>query len=120
MTTLAQDLAYLAREAFSFSLEVNPHAPPHSKIDEHLFEVDADDWLSPEQREEAYRTGRFISAQVYPCGSVGFFLFLGTDAAALVAACAGACREDREEYKRQGLLGGATSRAFEPTPLPAT
>lgn len=102
MTDVASDLAYLAAEAFEFSLEINPHAGGHEPIAEYLtfLEAQDDDWISPEQRDAALQSGKFVMGQVYPNGSVSFFWCLGTDVAAVVTRMAALCKEDRERFQR--------------------
>lgn len=107
MTTLAENLEYLRLNAFEFSLEINPHAGYHTPIDEHLDlgrdSGDCDeDWISREQREEAYRTGHFVEGRVYPNGSVSFYTSRGSDIEAIVAELAECCRKDQARYLAAG------------------
>jgi hypothetical protein len=97
MTDLLDDLVYLQREAFEFTLSINPHASYHETIEAHLSVGvhEDEDWLSPEQRREAVQTQKFVSGSVYPKGSVGFYTVHGTDLPAVIAECARLCREDR-------------------------
>lgn len=118
---LADDLEYLARHAFSFTLEINPHAPFHSTITEQLVEAScmpdqADDWVSPEQRAEAYRTGRFVEGQCYPNGSVSFDTLRGTNIAEVIHAMAAECRIDNARWTAQG--DHPISCAFAACPVP--
>lgn len=104
--TFAEDLAYLRDQAFSFTLDFNPHAVFHASVDEDCWpdgDKDLGDWLSPGDYEQAIATGRYVSARVYPAGSVGFYALYGQDVEALVARMAKACREDLRDYARQGL-----------------
>lgn len=117
MTTLAEDLEYLRKEAFQFDLTVNPHSVFHERIDEFLKEDETESWISQEQQQEAYRTGRFVNCTVYPNGSVTFWEINGTSIEDVVRFCAETCRSDRARYAVH-TPEPTTSRAFEPTPLP--
>lgn len=100
---MEDDLKYLAAEAFELHLTINPRAGYHDTVEDFIKEHDEDDWLSPEDRDRAMETGRFVSGQVYANGSVSFYLVYGTDLAAVVAACARLCKEDRDRWtKSQG------------------
>lgn len=101
---LAADLAYLQVDAFEFSLEINPHAGVYDTPEDHdqICNRDLDDWLSADQRNEAYRTGRFVRGFVYPCGSVSFYAVQGTDLPAVVATCARLCREEQDRWRAGG------------------
>ncbi|TPM58946.1 hypothetical protein FJ959_08705 [Mesorhizobium sp. B2-2-4] len=113
------DLAYLQRNAFEFILNVNPGACCFTTPREETIYRDeteesvAEDWISFEQRDEAYRTGRFLSAQVYPCGSVSFYRFYGTSAEDVISACAKVCRDEQERWRNNG------SEPFSPKPEPS-
>jgi len=123
MATLAENLEYLRLNAFQFHLEINPHASYHEPIDEHLDtgrdsgDCD-DDWISREQREEAYRTGHFVDGRVYPNGSVSFYTSRGTNIEAIVAALAECCRNDQARYTKAGYVI-KDGPAFQPREIPA-
>lgn len=92
------DLIYLQREAFEFSLEINPHAGVHERVEQFFNEDDADGWISPEQKAGAIESQKVIRGIVYPNGSVTFFYVIGTDVAAIIAECAKICRTERARY----------------------
>ena len=99
--TLA-DLAYLHAHAFSFSLESNPHATFHSTVEGWLQDCndeEDDDWVAPEQKSDALRTGKFIEARVYPRTSVAFFTVRGTNLGEVVRQCAACFKEGLETYE---------------------
>lgn len=114
MTTLLENLNYLRQEAFEFSLEINPHAGCHETLADHFSfgsGDNAEDWVAPEQRAEAYRTGHFVEGRVYPSGSVSFYTLRGNDIEAIVTELARLCREDQARYRANGYDPKA-SRAF--------
>ncbi len=121
MSTLAENLEYLRQNAFEFSLSVNPHAGCHDTIADYFnfgLADHADDWVSPEQRAEAYRTGHFVQGRVYPCGSVSFFVHRGSDIEAIVAKLVEVCRTDRARYTAGGFEIKA-SNAFSACEMPS-
>lgn len=99
--TLIDDLEYLSKEAFEFSLQINPHAGGHETVEDWLahFGDDSEDWISLAQRTEAVSTGKFIVGQVYPNGSVSYFSAYGTNVEDVVRKCADLCKKDRDRYQ---------------------
>lgn len=119
MSTLAENLAYLQQNAFEFTLNFNPQATCFdSAADFDNWGDCGPSWVDEDQRKQAYETGRFIDAQVYPCGSVSFYQIAGTDLESIVAEMAKCCREDIESWTRQ--VGGPTKlkTAAYPGPRP--
>lgn len=92
------DLIYLQNEAFEFSIEINPHAGVHEKVENYFDEDDLEDWISPEQRDQAVASQKCVRGQIYPNGSVSFFTVLGVDVLEVVRKCAELCREDRARW----------------------
>jgi hypothetical protein len=96
------DLEYLAAEAFEFDLEINPGAGAFVPVSQILEErqPDDDEWVSLDQRAEAIKTNKLCVGQVYPNGSVGFFLVYGVNVSQVVARCAELCKNDKARYQR--------------------
>lgn len=114
---LNENLEYLQREAFEFSLTINPHAAGHEPVDEYFDADDSDDnWVSREQREEAYRSGHFVKGQLYPNGSVTFFTLYGTQIEDVVACLVDICRKEQARFRGNGMDPKGSS-AFEPREL---
>lgn len=91
------DLEYLAAEAFEFTLEVNPAAAAYVPVTQLIEEREPDDdeWLSVESRDLAIKTNKLSIGQVYPNGSVSFFVVWGHEVSAVIAKCASLCRDDK-------------------------
>lgn len=100
MSTLAEDLAYLEANAFEFTLEINPDAASYPGAEELEFADQNDDWLTPADRDQAWATGRWVRAYLYPCGSVSFWRFAGVKVEAVVADAARVCREEIERWNK--------------------
>lgn len=109
---LIENLEYLRANAFEFTLTVNPHAGCHDHVDAYLEDDCDDDWVSRDQREEAYRTGHFVRGQLYPNGSVTFFTLNGTKIEDVVAGLADICRTEQARFRGNGMDPKASS-AFE-------
>jgi hypothetical protein len=107
---MEDDLEYLRQNAFEFTLTINPGAgsftTPQETTTYHGDRTEneaAEDWISSEQRDEAYRTGRYVEGRVYPCGSVSSFSFYGTSISDVVAACARECRDEQSRWMSNGM-----------------
>jgi hypothetical protein len=98
---MIEDLEYLRREAFSFDLEINPHAVYYETVEDHFKDHDDEDgWISPEQKQMAIAAQKVVLGRVYPVGSVTFFFVMGFEMAAVISECAQLCRTERTRYLR--------------------
>ncbi len=119
MTNLVEDLNYLKEFAYSFSIELNPHAGFHETIADQLTDVDDsdEDWISREQREQAYATGVYIEGRLYINGSVSFYLVRGTECEDVIRKLADYCREEFSPAF-SARHGDEPSRSFQFCQLP--
>jgi len=116
-TDVLNDLAFLQEHAFNFSLEVNPHAPFHNTVAEEMADNECQDWTSEQDRETAYKTGKYIEGRLYPYGSVSFYTIAGVDAAQIITACADILRKELSESAERKHC---ESRAFTSCDLPVS
>lgn len=98
---MINDLEYLRTEAFSFDLEINPHAVYHESVEDYFSdEGDEDGWLSPDQKALAIASQKVVLGRLYPNGAVTSFFVMGADLASVVIECVKICRAERERYLR--------------------
>lgn len=87
------NLDYLRREAYQFSLNINPHNHAGQTVVEFVAASDGNDrWLSIEQCQEAIDHGLFVEGLVGALPGGGVIQILGTDMPSVVAECARVCR----------------------------
>ena len=107
---LAEDLAYLGENAFEFTLEINPEAGSHPGAEELERADENEAWLSPEERERAWATGRWVRAWLYPCGGVTSWRLAAAGVEAVVSEAARICRLEIDRWN--------ASMPHSPRPVP--